>query len=185
METLPTIRIRSQRSRPSLTSSAPGHAWATGGTFTAHRAGSHHGSTSAKRRGSTRPTDLSFELFVCRDFSTSCARLAPPFAPRCTTHNREVGGSNPPGAMAVPLRNAVSGRRRKLLCRDQVCRAVGNRPPSAWQSEIAPGNAHPIALRASTSRPQPAPTRGEARRQQTIRRRGLSLVVESERLAAT
>jgi hypothetical protein len=44
--------------------------------------GVHHGSTSAKTRGSTRPTDLSFELLVCRDFSTRYARLAPRFIRR-------------------------------------------------------------------------------------------------------
>jgi ZIP family zinc transporter len=71
--------------------------------------GVHHGSTSAKTRGSTRPTDLSFELLVCRDFSTCYARLAPRFIRRSTTHNREVGGSNPPGAISPGAKKRVAG----------------------------------------------------------------------------
>jgi hypothetical protein len=34
-------------------------------------------------------------------------RASPRFTAPCTTHNREVGGWNPPGAIAVPERNAI------------------------------------------------------------------------------
>jgi hypothetical protein len=59
----------------------------------------HHGSASATTRGDTRPPDAMLNPSFCRDFSTARAHADPPFTRRGTTHNREVGGSNPPGAI--------------------------------------------------------------------------------------
>jgi hypothetical protein len=84
----------------------------------------HHGSTSVCTGGSTWRQGAPTKRLPCRDFATSCARTGPPFTRRCTTHNREVGGSNPPGAMPVVQRNAVSRGRRKMSSRSPSCRAL-------------------------------------------------------------
>jgi hypothetical protein len=52
---------------------------------------------------------------TCRTFVCSRRRAAPPFAAPRTTHNREAGGSNPPGAMprfaGIPRRGARQPKR--------------------------------------------------------------------------
>jgi hypothetical protein len=74
----------------------------------------HHGSTSLNTRGCTRRTRTPAKRVFCRRFSTARARPCPRFTRRCTTHNREVGGSNPPGAMPFVRRNAVSVARSQV-----------------------------------------------------------------------
>jgi hypothetical protein len=65
----------------------------------------HHGSTSVSKGGSARRLRVPAKRSPCRGFATSCARPSPPFIRRGTTHNREVPGSNPGGAIAVSERN--------------------------------------------------------------------------------
>jgi hypothetical protein len=77
------------------------------------------------------------EPIVCRDFSTARAHTHPRFTRRCTTHNREVPGSNPGGAIALPERNAVSRVRRKLSSRSPLCRA-----PEQIEDDDGHGHAH-------------------------------------------
>jgi hypothetical protein len=101
------------RSHTSPTSSAPGHARFTGGTFTAHRGRVHHGSTSAGTRDGTRPPDALRNRSFCRDFFPSCPHLCAPFIRRCTTHNREVPGSNPGGATRRRAESRLVGGARR------------------------------------------------------------------------
>jgi hypothetical protein len=64
--------------------------------------GSAQGPPRVHERGNPRrrpANDLRVSRSFCRDFSTACAHRDPPFTRRRTTHNREVGGSNPPGAI--------------------------------------------------------------------------------------
>ena len=90
----------------------------------------HHGSTSVSKGGSARRLQASAKRSPCRGFATSCARPSPPFIRRGTTHNREVGGSNPPGAIAVVQRNAVPRGRPNMCDGNPLCRAVVVRPLS-------------------------------------------------------
>lgn len=84
----------------------------------------HHGSTSVSTGGSTRRLRVPAKRSRCSGFSASCARPGLPFTRRSTTHNREVDGSNPSGAMPVVQRNAVSRDRRKMSSRSPSCRAL-------------------------------------------------------------
>ena len=96
--TLPTTRKPIGSDRVRHRRSAPGHARSTGGTFTAYRAGPprvHERET----RGGARPTDAVLNLSFCGDFSTAHAHADAPFTRRSATHNREVDGSNPSGAI--------------------------------------------------------------------------------------
>ena len=123
----------------------------------------HHGSTSVNTGGATRRPRRPAKRSSCRDFPTSCARLSPPFIRRSTTHNREVGGSNPPGAMRVPQRNAVSRGRRKISSRNPLRRAVIETP----FSQAHGGNGLRAARLIDSSTVHHGstrePTRGEAR----------------------
>jgi hypothetical protein len=66
----------------------------------AHPAGSTTGPRARKHAATPGPTDLSLSPTFCRAFFGACAHPDPPFTGRRTTHNREVAGSNPAGAIA-------------------------------------------------------------------------------------
>ena len=82
---------------------------------------------------------------------------------RCTTHNRQAGGSNPLGAMPVPERYAVSRGRRKLSSLSPHCHALVDTPLFQLQS----GNGLRAARLIELSEVHPGSTtertRGDAR----------------------
>ncbi len=125
-ETLPTIRSRSERSRPSLTSSAPGHARATGGTFMTHRARSTTGPRARKHAAARGQPTSALSRSFCRDFLGACAHAGPLIIRRRTTHNREVRGSIHP-----ELSRLCSGMRFLAVvarCRAAVTQGLGDLP---------------------------------------------------------
>src|SRR5215217_7480997 len=65
---------------------------------------------------------------ISREFLLYVDRGAPPFAAPCTTHNREAGGSNPPGAMkfrsGMQFLLATAAMRRDPLWREVVDRQL-------------------------------------------------------------
>jgi hypothetical protein len=74
----------------------------------ASRLGVYQASTPEHNPGQARASaafaiSTNSSLFVCLR-----RRASPRFTAPCTTHNREVGGSNPPGAMSIVQRSAVS-----------------------------------------------------------------------------
>jgi len=121
----------------------------------------HHGSTSAKTRDDTRPCTPLRSRSFCRVFSTSCARVSPPFMRRSTTHNREVGvaieSTSPATSGASRARNdlaesysayrAMSGELSGLLCGPSALQPWGRWSWSA--SGLASGGSGIVGRRAS------------------------------------
>jgi hypothetical protein len=85
--------------------------------------------------------------------------------------------------MPVVQPNAIPRGRCNVSGRNPLCRAVVDTPLFQVRSKEGSRAVRLSDLSKVRPGPQPAPTRGEARRKQTNRRRKLSLPVVSERLA--